>query len=77
MAVLTAKQRHNHTGGAKKFALSGERFPIGDKIHARKAEQLVGRSLAAGNITPEEASKVKHEAAQVLGQTDSTYHHSR
>lgn len=77
MAVLTTAQRKNHTGGASKFALPGDKFPIGDKPHAVAAERLVGRSLAKGNITPEQAAHVKHEAAQVLGQTDSTYHNGK
>ncbi len=74
MATLTAKQRHAGTGAASKFALSGERFPIGDDSHARAALSGASRSLAVGNITPAEAAKVRHEANQVLGKTDSTYH---
>ena len=73
MAVLTAAQRKNHPGGASKFALPGDKFPIGDKSHAVAAERLVGRSLAKGNITPAQAATVKHKAKQVLGETDSTY----
>lgn len=74
MAVLTAAQRKNHTGAASKFALPGGKFPIGDRKHAKAAKSLVGRSLAKGNITPAQAATVRHEASQVLGETDSTYH---
>jgi hypothetical protein len=74
MAVLTAKQRHAHTGAAKKFALPGERYPIGDRAHAGNAKARATQQLAAGNLTPAEASTVKHKANVVLGETDSTHH---
>jgi hypothetical protein len=73
MAVLTAKARKAIPPG--KFALPGK-FPIEDKAHAVAAERLVGRSLAKGNISPAQAATVKHKAAHVLGETDSTYHNA-
>jgi hypothetical protein len=74
MAVLTAKQRHNHTGAAKKFALPGERYPVGDKVHAADAKGRATQELAKGKLSPADAAKVRHEANVVLGETDSTYH---
>ncbi len=74
MAKLTTAQRKAGTGAASRFALSGGRFPIGDDNHARAALSGASRALHAGNITPAEAAKVRHDANQVLGKTDSTYH---
>lgn len=74
MAVLTTKQRKNHTGAAKKFALPGDRYPIGDKAHAADAKGRATQQLAKGNLSPAEAATVRHKANVVLGETDSTYH---
>lgn len=74
MSGLTAKTRDNMP--ASKFALSGERFPVEDAKHARLALSGASRSLAVGNISPEEAASVRHRAENVLGETDSTYHNS-
>jgi len=74
MAVLTAKQRHEGVGGASKFALPGERYPVGDKVHAANAKARVTQQLAKGNISPADAAKVRHAANVTLGETDSTYH---
>lgn len=74
MAVLTTKQRHAHTGGAKKFALPGERYPIGDKAHARNALARASQGVASGNLSTADAATVRHKAQAVLGETDSTYH---
>lgn len=74
MAVLTTKQRHAHTGGAKKFALPGERYPIGDKAHAGNAKARATQQLAKGNLSPADAATIRHKADVVLGETDSTYH---
>ena len=74
MAVLSAKTRHNMSPG--KFALSGERFPVEDATHARAALSGATRAENAGNISPEEAAKVRHRADSVLGVKDSTYHNS-
>jgi hypothetical protein len=72
MAALTAKARKNIL--SSKFALPGGRFPVENKKHARLAIGGATRSERAGNITPEQATKVKHRADHVLGKTDSTYH---
>jgi hypothetical protein len=76
MAVLTTKQRHAHTGAAKKFALPGERFPVGDRSHAANAKARATQGLAKGTLSPAEAAKVRHAANAVLGETDSTYHNA-
>lgn len=66
MAVLSAADRHAHKGAASKFALSGERFPIGDETHAKLAIPMASKSEHAGNITPAQASHVKQEARAEL-----------
>lgn len=66
MAVLSTAERHAHKGAASKFALSGERFPIGDATHARLAIPMASRSERVGNITPAEAAHVKSAARAEL-----------
>lgn len=72
MTVLTAKARKDIP--SSKFALPGGRFPVENPVHARAALSGASRSLAKGNITPEQAATVRHRAESVLGETDSTYH---
>jgi hypothetical protein len=72
MADLTAAKRKKMP--ASEFALGKGHFPVNDKVHARLALSGASHSLAVGNITPEEAAKVRHRADAVLGETDSTYH---
>ncbi len=48
------------------FAGPGRSFPIPDKSHAVAAERLVGRSVAAGNTSESEASKIRAKAKRVL-----------
>ena len=74
MAVLTTKQRHAHTRGAKKFALPGERYPVGDRPHAANAKARATQMVAKGKLSPADAAKVRHAANITLGETDSTYH---
>jgi hypothetical protein len=59
------------------FALPGKRaFPIPDKVHAQKALQLVGRSVAAGNTTPAQAATVRSKArAKLHGAVDAIRNH--
>lgn len=40
---------------------------MGDKIHAEKALQFVGRSVKAGNTTPEQAAHIREMAHEELG----------
>ena len=48
------------------FAGPGRSFPVQDKAHAVAAERLVGRSVAAGNTSESEASKIRAKANRVL-----------
>lgn len=72
MAVLTAKGRDRMA--QSKFALPDGRYPVNDPAHARNALARASQQLAKGNLTPEQAAKVRHKAHAVLGETDSTYH---
>jgi hypothetical protein len=72
MAVLTGKGRKHMA--SSKFALSGKRFPVEDKPHARDALSRVTQSLHKGNVTPAQAAKVRHRAECVLGECDSKHH---
>jgi len=72
MSSLSAKQRKNMP--QSEYALPGKHFPVNDSKHAKLALSGASRSLAVGNITPEQAAKVRHRADAVLGETDSTYH---
>lgn len=60
MAKLSAKQRKKIPG--KEFAGPGRSYPIEDKDHAVAALRLVGRGLAAGNISAEQAAKIRARA---------------
>jgi len=64
MARLTTKTRKALP--SKSFAGPGRSFPVEDKVHAQKALQLVGRSQAAGNITPMQAAMIKSKARSKL-----------
>lgn len=64
MAKLTAKARSKIP--ASKFAGPGRSFPIEDRGHAIAAERLVGRSVAAGNITLAQAQSIRAKAAAKL-----------
>lgn len=78
MAKLDAKSR----GKLKpsQFAEPGKKgkpgkYPVNDKAHAA-AKSRATSELAKGNLSPEQAAKVRHKADTVLGKTDSTYHHT-
>jgi len=65
MAKLSSSARKKLP--AKDFAGPNRSFPIEDKAHARKALQLVGRSVKAGNISASQAAKIRSKANAVLG----------
>lgn len=48
------------------FALPGGRFPIEDATHQRMAISGATRAEHAGNISPEQAAKVKRLARAML-----------
>lgn len=81
MAKLKAKTRNKIP--AAKFGLPGAKnakgkakgsYPVEDKSHARAALSRESEELAKGNLSPEQASKIKHKADAVLGKHDTTYH---
>jgi hypothetical protein len=77
MATLTAKARKNIP--PSKFALPGKngkpgKYPVENKAHAIDAEGRATQQVAAGKLSPEAASKIKHKAAMVLGKGDCKYH---
>ena len=81
MAVLQAKQRNKLP--PSKFGLPGAKtakgkakgsYPMPDKAHARDALARESEMLAKGKLSPEQASKIKHKADQVLGKADCKYH---
>jgi hypothetical protein len=65
MAVLTKAKRDKMP--KKDFALSGERFPIGDPVHQRLAISGATRAEHAGNISSSTAARIKSEARAKLG----------
>jgi len=72
MAVLTAKARKHLKPST--FGLPGKKaYPMPDKAHAANAKARATQQVAAGNLSPEEAAKIRHKANSVLGETDSTY----
>jgi cytochrome c-type biogenesis protein CcmE len=75
MADLTAKTRKKIP--ASKFALKVdgvEKYPVENKGHAKDALARESEMLAKGKLSPEQASKIKHKADQVLGKGDCKYH---
>lgn len=82
MAKLKAKQLDKLPRG--KFGLPGAggkdkakgKYPMPDKAHARNALARESEMLAKGKLSPEQASKIKHKADQVLGKGDSRYHNN-
>jgi hypothetical protein len=77
MAKLTAKARKEIP--SSKFALPGKdgkpgKYPVENPGHARAALSRESEMLSKGKLSPEQASKIKHKADQVLGKTDCKYH---
>ena len=67
MAVLTSRGRKAMLKKSPgKFALSGGRFPINDKIHARNALARAAQGLKRGTLTPAEYKKVCAKANAML-----------
>jgi hypothetical protein len=64
MANLTAAKRKKMPKSA--FAGPSHSFPINDAIHARLAIGGATRSANAGNISEEEAAKIKMRARMKL-----------
>lgn len=64
MAVLTTAKRNKLPG--KSFALSGRRYPVHDKAHARNALARAKQELNAGNLSEAEYRTVVRRANGVL-----------
>jgi hypothetical protein len=77
MAKLTAKARKAIP--SSKFGLPGKKgkpgkYPEENRGHAIAAEQRSTEMVAKGKLSPEQANKIKHKAAAVLGKHDTRYH---
>lgn len=73
MASIATKARNKLP--ADKFGLSETRqYPVDTTGRAANAKARSTQELAKGNLTPSQASDIKHHADVVLGQCDSTYH---
>ena len=64
MTVLTADSRRHIP--ASKFAGPGGTFPVEDAIHQRMAISGATRSEHAGNISPQQAARIKSIARAIL-----------
>jgi hypothetical protein len=65
MARLTTQARKKLP--SDKFALSGRRYPIEDKAHARDAKARASREQNAGRLSAADEAKVDRKADAVLG----------
>lgn len=77
MARLTAKARKNIK--PSKFGLPGKKgkpgkYPMPDREHAANAKARATQQVAKGNLSPEQAAKIRHKADAVLGRHDSASH---
>lgn len=65
MARLTTSARNALP--ASDFAGPHRSYPIEDKAHQVAAKRLVGRGVAAGNISSSTATKIKAKATKRMG----------
>lgn len=65
MAKLTTSARKKLSGA--NFALSGRRYPIEDKAHARDAKSRASREYHDGRLSAAEKATVDRKADAVLG----------
>ena len=65
MARLTTQERKQLP--SDKFALSGRRYPVEDKAHARDAKARASRERNAGRLSVADEAKVDRTADAVLG----------
>lgn len=73
MAVLSTKTRNREK--ASTFGLPDDRkYPMPDAGHAANAKARATQQLSQGNLSPQDAAKIRHKANVVLGENDSTYH---
>ncbi len=64
MTVLTAEARKHIP--SSKFAGPGQTFPVEDAVHQRMAISGATRSEHAGNISPQQAARIKSIARAML-----------
>lgn len=79
MAKLTAKARNKIPAG--KFGVKPKngkpgKYPMPDKAHAADAKGRATQMVARGKLSPMQANKIKHQADQVLGTNDCSYHNT-
>lgn len=66
MATLTTKKRK--TLPKADFGEPAKRaYPMPDRAHAANAKARATQQVAAGNLSPSEATKIKAKANRVLG----------
>lgn len=66
MAQLTAGKREKLPAG--KFGLPGERkYPMPDRAHAGNAKARATQQVAAGNLSPAAAARIRTKADRILG----------
>ena len=65
MAKLTTQTRKKLP--TSDFALSGGRYPVADKAHARDAKARASQQHNAGNLSASDKAKVDRRANAVLG----------
>ena len=64
MAKLTTKARKKLPDSA--FAGHGRSYPVEDRAHAANAKARATQQVAAGNLSPSAAAKIKAKANKVI-----------
>lgn len=77
MAKLNAAARKKIS--AKNFGIPPKdgqpgKYPMENKAHAADAEGRATQQVKKGNLSPEQAAKIRHKAQHVLGEADTRYH---
>ena len=68
MAELKAKTRNALADRA--FGLPGERkYPMPDRGHAANAKARATQQVKKGNLSPEQAAKIRAKANRILGKS--------
>ena len=68
MSKLTAAARKKIP--TSEFAGPDRSYPVPDKSHAANAKARATQQVAAGNLSPSTATKIKAKANRVLGKTE-------
>ncbi len=67
MAKLTSKERNSLPDSS--FAGPGRSYPVENASHAANAKARATQQVAAGNLSPSTAAKIKAKANLVLGKS--------